>query len=141
MMASLDFIVKYWVVITIVAHFGFGAFLLWMRNRFAPKSVEDDIKNLHDVFAPISLQQDVYHFQELMTSKVDKVQAEVKLLQQQVEHLPTIKDFHGVKDDITKVNGAVLVVNESLKGMSVLMKRSEKQVNRIEDFLRSKDDK
>lgn len=109
-MNILEIASQYGMVALVIIQFLYFIALLVLSTKFAPKSCEKDI---------------------------DELQDKVRHIEVRLENLPTKEDLHRLENNITELKGDLKGVDEAFDGIRQLMKRTEKQLNLVDQYLRS----
>lgn len=120
-MWALDFLAKYGFALSFGFQFLVAGALLLGRDKFAPKSLS---KEFH---AHKQAMQDQHHIFDKRISKVED----------DLNDLPNIQEFHDLKLQMCNLTGELKRVDETLEGFKDHLRRTEKQYNLIDQYLRS----
>ena len=121
-MIILEFLKSYGVVISMLVSFMSFFIVLWLGSKFAKKATEEEVSDLK-----------VQTAQEILT-----LIHRVSHVEESLKSLPSKSEIHELKMQICDLTGELKRVDEKFDGTDGLIHRLEKQVGRIDQFLRSK---
>lgn len=120
MNALLDFTNAYGFPLLFVGQLILAMAVLYLQTKFAPKSVEKDISILSRKVSEID-------------TRLDK---RISLVEVKLENIPELEDLHSLERQIGELRGDLKRVDENLDGTEGIIKRLERQVNRMDTFLK-----
>lgn len=109
-MNLVEFASQYGMFVIVLIQFVYFIVLLVLSTKFAPKSIEGDIDTIND---------------------------ELLRLQSKIDNFPNKDDLHQLEKNITELKGDLRAVDEAFIGMRQLMRRTEKQLNLVDQYLRT----
>lgn len=116
----LIFIDTYGVSLTVFCQFLVALFILYLRDKFAPKSIIDDIKKL----------------EKARSEAFDKLEGRVLELETKVSFIPDKSDFHHLDKKICELQGDLKRIDQNLDGVEKIYELLQHQTNRMEEFLK-----
>ena len=111
MTSWLSFLNEFGVPIVFVAQLALSVFILFLKDKFAPKSLEKNVGDLEE---------------------------KVSIIEVKMENIPSAEDLHSLEKQICELRGDLKAVDEKFGGTDGLLKRLERQVNRMDQFWRNK---
>lgn len=122
MAGALEFLRLYGWTISIVLQLVVYFFILWLRDKFAPKELEVR----------------VVAQERALTEAVNTMDKRLMHVEITMESLPSASDFGDLKLKMADLSGELKRANEASDGLENLIKRLERQVSLIDQSLRNK---
>ena len=124
---------NYWDIASKLSPLLVGGFLLWMRSKFPTrKEYEDDNKI---VAAKMDAQAKLI---EGHTIELLGIDSQLQLIEKDLKEIPTRDTIHKLQLEMERFNGKLEVAGQKFENLEDINKRFEKQVDRMDDFLKTR---
>ena len=110
-MNFLEILNTYGMLVIFVIQTIMAIFFLVLKDKFAPKSLNEYVSELT---------------------------GRVKIIETKMDNIPSAEDIHSLDKQIGELRGDLKAVDEKFDGTDGLLKRLERQVNRMDEFWRQK---
>ena len=114
------FINTYAAPLTLFVQVFLALFVLYLKDKFAPKSVIEDMRKLD----------------KAQEESFDKLESRVSELETKISFIPDKADFHHLDRKICELQGDLKRIDQNLDGVEKIYELLQTQTNRMEEFLK-----
>lgn len=120
MIEFLKALAPFATIIVLVVQVIFGIFLMAAKSKFTPREEFEALEEKHTA----------------LTSQCSETNLKIVFMEKTLSQMPTTQDMHSLSNQMTELKGKLETMGEKIGAVDNIGDRLQKQVDRIDEFLR-----